>query len=74
MAKLPLRCLLAGVFAALAAAGECLDVFLNSGQNAIWYAVLFTLLAAGAAAAAFGARHVIRAAAYTEETGSESES
>ena len=74
VAKLPLRCLLAGVFAALAAAGECLDVFLNSGQNAIWYAVLFTLLAAGAAAAAFGARHIIRAAAYTDETGSESES
>lgn len=44
VAKLPLRCLLTGVFAALAAVGECMDVFLNGGQNAIWYAVLFAAL------------------------------
>ena len=73
VAKLPLRCLLAGAFAALTAAGECVDVFLNGGQNAIWYAVLFAVLAAGAAAAAFAARHIISTAAYAEENGSESE-
>ena len=55
VAKLPLRCLLTGVFAALAAVGECMDVFLNGGQGAIWYAVLFAALAAAAAAAAFAA-------------------
>ena len=32
VAKLPLRCLLTGVFAALAAVGECVDVFLNGGR------------------------------------------
>ena len=46
VAKLPLRCLLTGVFAALAAVGECMDVFLNGEQGAIWYAVLFAALAA----------------------------
>ena len=70
VAKLPLRCLLTGVFAALAAVGECVDVFLNGGQNAIRYAVLFAALAAAAAAAAFAAGHTIRAAVYTEESGS----
>ena len=70
VAKLPLRCLLTGVFAALAAVGECMDVFLNGGQNAIRYAVLFAALAAAAAAAAFAAGHTIRAAVYTEESGS----
>lgn len=69
-AKLPLRCLLAGVFAALAAAGECIDVFLNGGQNAIQYAVLFAVLAAAAAIAAFAARRTICAAVYAEESGS----
>ena len=70
VAKLPLRCLLTGVFAALAAVGECMDVFLNGGQGAIRYAVLFTALAAAAAAAAFAAGHTIRAAVYTEEADS----
>ena len=70
VAKLPLRCLLTGVFAALAAVGECMDVFLNGGQEAIRYAVLFTALAAAAAAAAFAAGHTIRAAVYTEESDS----
>ena len=70
VAKLPLRCLLTGVFAALAAVGECMDVFLNGGQEAIRYAVLFAALAAAAAAAAFAAGHTIRAAVYTEESGS----
>ena len=70
VAKLPLRCLLTGVFAALAAVGECMDVFLNGGQGAIWYAVLFAALAAAAAAAAFAAGHTIRAAVYTEESDS----
>lgn len=70
VAKLPLRCLLTGVFAALAAVGECMDVFLNGGQDAIWYAVLFAALAAAAAAAAFAAGHTIRAAVYTEESDS----
>ena len=70
VAKLPLRCLLTGVFAALAAVGECVDVFLNGGQDAIRYAVLFAALAAAAAAAAFAAGHTIRAAVYTEESGS----
>ena len=67
VAKLPLRCLLTGVFAALAAVGECMDVFLNGEQGAIWYAVLFAALAA---AAAFAAGHTIRAAVYTEESDS----
>ena len=70
VAKLPLRCLLTGGFAALAAVGECMDVFLNGGQGAIWYAVLFAALAAAAAAAAFAAGHTIRAAVYTEESDS----
>ena len=70
VAKLPLRCLLTGVFAALAAVGECMDVFLNGGQGAIRYAVLFAALAAAAAAAAFAAGHTIRAAVYTEESDS----
>ena len=70
VAKLPLRCLLTGGFAALAAVGECMDVFLNGGQNAIRYAVLFAALAAAAAAAAFAAGHTIRAAVYTEESDS----
>ena len=70
VAKLPLRCLLTGGFAALAAVGECMDVFLNGGQGAIWYAVLFAALAAAAAAAAFAAGHTIRAAGYTEESDS----
>ena len=70
VAKLPLRCLLTGVFAALAAVGECMDVFLNGEQGAIWYAVLFAALAAAAAAAAFAAGHTIRAAVYTEESDS----
>ena len=70
VAKLPLRCLLTGVFAALAAVGECMDMFLNGGQGAIWYAVLFAALAAAAAAAAFAAGHTIRAAVYTEESDS----
>ena len=70
VAKLPLRCLLTGVFAALAAVGECMDMFLNGGQGAIWYAVLFAALAAAAAAAAFAAGHTIRAAVYTEESAS----
>ena len=70
VAKLPLRCLLTGVFAALAAVGECMDVFLNGGRGAIWYAVLFAALAAAAAAAAFAAGHTIRAAVYTEESDS----
>ena len=70
VAKLPLRCLLTGVFAALAAVGECMDVFLNGEQDAIWYAVLFAALAAAAAAAAFAAGHTIRAAVYTEESDS----
>lgn len=70
VAKLPLRCLLTGVFAALAASRECMDVFLNGGQDAIWYAVLFAALAAAAAAAAFAAGHTIRAAVYTEESDS----
>lgn len=70
VAKLPLRCLLTGGFAALAAVGECMDVFLNGGQNAIRYAVLFAALAAVAAAAAFAAGHTIRAAVYTEESDS----
>ena len=61
VAKLPLRCLLTG---------ECVDVFLNGGQDAIRYAVLFAALAAAAAAAAFAAGHTIRAAVYTEESGS----
>ena len=58
------------VFAALAAVGECMDVFLNGEQGAIWYAVLFAALAAAAAAAAFAAGHTIRAAVYTEESDS----
>mgnify|MGYP000217109970 CR=1 FL=1 len=70
VAKLPLRCLLTGGFAALAAVGECVDVFLNGGQDAIRYAVLFAALAAAAAAAAFAAGHTIRAAVYTEESDS----
>lgn len=70
VAKLPLRCRLTGVFAALAAVGECMDVFLNGGQDAIRYAVLFAALAAAAAAAAFAAGHTIRAAVYTEESDS----
>ena len=70
VAKLPLRCLLTGVFTALAAVGECMDVFLNGEQGAIWYAVLFAALAAAAAAAAFAAGHTIRAAVYTEESDS----
>lgn len=70
VAKLPLRCLLTEVFAALAAVGECMDVFLNGGQGTIWYAVLFAALAAAAAAAAFAAGHTIRAAVYTEESDS----
>ena len=70
VAKLPLRCLLTGVFAALAAVGECMDVFLNGEQGAIRYAVLFAALAAAAAAAAFAAGHTIRAAVYTEESDS----
>ena len=70
VAKLPLRCLLTGGFAALAAVGECMDVFLNGGQNAIRYAVVFAALAAAAAAAAFAAGHTIRAAVYTEESDS----
>ena len=70
VAKLPLRCRLTGVFAALAAVGECMDVFLNGGQGAIRYAVLFAALAAAAAAAAFAAGHTIRAAVYTEESDS----
>ena len=70
VAKLPLRCLLTGGFAALAAVGECMDVFLNGGQDAIRYAVLFAALAAAAAAAAFAAGHTIRAAVYTEESDS----
>ncbi len=53
VAKLPLRCLLTGVFAALATVGECMDVFLNGGQGAIWYAVLFTALAAAACCGCF---------------------
>ena len=70
IAKLPLRCLLTGGFAALAAVGECMDVFLNGGQSAIRYAVLFAALAAAAAAAAFAAVRTIRAAVYTEESDS----
>ena len=70
VAKLPLRCLLTGGFAALAAVGECVDVFLNGGQDAIRYAVLFAALAAAAAAVAFAAGHTIRAAVYTEESDS----
>jgi len=40
------------------------------GKDAIRYAVLLAALAAAAAAAAFAAGHTIRAAVYTEESGS----
>lgn len=67
VAKLPLRCLLTGVFAALTAAGEGIDVFLNGAQNAGMYAAIFIVLTAAAAAANLAARRMISALIYTEE-------
>lgn len=67
VAKLPLRCLLTGVFAALAAAGEIIDVFLNGAQNAGIYAGMFIALAAAAAAAVLAARHSVGTMVYAEE-------